>query len=45
MEKYVIILLCKVGDLMSDFNSKEFGKAIALALKEDNVQGVILTST
>ena len=28
MEKYVIILLCKVGDFMSDFNSKEFGNKL-----------------
>ena len=33
------------GNGTSYNNSKEFGKAIALALKEDNVQGVILTST
>ena len=33
------------GNGTSYNNSKEFGKAIAAALKADNVQGVILTST
>lgn len=33
------------GNGTSSENSRAFGQAIALALQEDNVQGVILTST